>query len=210
MSQKLLEIILIAPPLLLALTCHEFAHGFIAFRLGDPTAAKQGRLTLNPLKHLDPLGTLAFFFIHFGWAKPVPVDARYFADPRKGMLWVALAGPGINIILALASAFAAKALLLLMGPLPNSAITSSVLLPVGSMLVASVWINLVLAILNLIPVPPLDGSRILAGILPVQMAHSFLKLEKYGMVLLLILVVTGILEKIIGPVIQLANGLLLG
>lgn len=210
MLDRLLEIVMIAPPLLLALTSHEFAHGFAAFRLGDPTAAKQGRLTLNPLKHLDLLGTLAFFFIHFGWAKPVPVDTRYFANPRQAMLWVALAGPGANMLLAAVSAVGAKATILLINVLPSSQVTSALLFPVGSMFVASVWINLVLAVLNLIPIPPLDGSKILGGLLPAAVATTYLKFERYGIFLLLILVATGFLRKLIGPVVNFANSLLLG
>ncbi len=93
-----------APPLLLALTLHEYAHGYVAYRLGDPTARNAGRLTLNPLSHLDPIGTIAFFFIKFGWAKPVPVNPYYFKNPRQDMLWVALAGPVTNLLLAVASA----------------------------------------------------------------------------------------------------------
>ncbi len=97
------DIIILAPPFLFALTFHEFAHGYVAHKLGDPTAANLGRLTLNPLKHLDPMGVLCFFLIHIGWAKPVPVDSRYFANPRQDLLKVALAGPGINLILAVIS-----------------------------------------------------------------------------------------------------------
>ena len=97
------EILLLAPPILLALTCHEYAHGWMAMKLGDPTAKMHGRLTLNPISHLDPIGTLMLFLVHFGWAKPVPVDPRYFSDSKRDMLWVAIAGPAANMILAFAS-----------------------------------------------------------------------------------------------------------
>lgn len=108
MNHFITELLLLAPPLLFALTFHEFAHGLVAYRLGDPTAKAAGRLTLNPLKHLDPLGTIAFFFIKIGWAKPVPVNPGYFKNPKKDMLWVALAGPATNLVLAVVSAALTK------------------------------------------------------------------------------------------------------
>jgi Zn-dependent protease len=203
------ELIIIAPPLLLALTFHEFAHGFIAFRLGDPTAQAAGRLTLNPLKHLDPLGTLAFFFIKIGWAKPVPVNAAYFRNPKKDMLWVALAGPVTNLLLAVISAILTKFVWILATMLPHNMLLEATLVPLFNMLIASVWINLVLCIFNFLPIPPLDGSRILVGILPDNLARSYLKFEKFGFILVLILAFSGVLSKIILPIISFANNLLL-
>jgi Zn-dependent protease len=209
MTNFITEFIILAPPLLLALTFHEFAHGYVAYTLGDPTAKMAGRLTLNPLKHLDPLGTIAFFLIKFGWAKPVPVNGSFFKNPRKDMLWVALAGPMTNLALAVISAVAAKLVLLLYPILPSSALTGAIIIPFFAMLKASVWINLVLCIFNFLPIPPLDGSRILMGLLPDKMASTYASYEKYGFVIIMLLVFTNILPRLIGPVIHFANNLLL-
>ena len=209
MPDFLTEFIILAPPLLFALTVHEFAHGFIAYRLGDPTAIMAGRLTLNPLKHLDPLGTIAFFIFKFGWAKPVPVNPSYFRNPKQDMLWVALAGPITNLVLAVISAILAKAVWLVAGLLPYSWMLEALLLPFSGMLVASVWINLVLAIFNFLPIPPLDGGRILAGLLPDRMADPYRQIERYGFVIILILSFSGLLSKVILPIIKTVNHLLL-
>jgi Zn-dependent protease len=208
-KDSILQLIIIAPPLLFSLTVHEFAHGYVAFRLGDQTARALGRLTLNPLKHLDPLGTLAFFVFHFGWAKPVPVNPAYFKNPQKGMLLVALAGPVTNLILAVISATLARTVVLLAQSIPYSALGEAIFVPLNSMLIASVWINLVLCIFNFLPIPPLDGSRILAGLLPPDLARFYASVERYGFVLLVILAVTGVLSRWIIPLIDFANSLLL-
>ena len=192
------------PPLLFALTVHELAHGWVAFRLGDPTAKMAGRLTMNPLKHLDPLGVLAFVIMKIGWAKPVPVDPRYFRNPQKDMLLVALAGPGANVLLALASALLAR-VLVSMPVLPLF-----VLQPLVGMLEASVWINIMLAVFNIIPIPPLDGSKVLMGVLPPEAARSFARIEPFGFFILLALVYTGVIGVIILPIIRFADNLLLG
>jgi Zn-dependent protease len=209
MNNILSEIIILAPPLLLALTVHEFAHGWVAYRLGDPTAKQAGRLTLNPLRHLDPIGTIAFFLIKIGWAKPVPVNAAYFRNPRKDMLWVALAGPMTNLAMAVISALATRIVWLLMEILPASPVVNALFVPLNAMLIASVWINLVLCIFNFLPIPPLDGSRILTGILPPDLARSYAGVERYGFILILILAFSGILSKLILPIIHFANTLLL-
>jgi len=209
MNDSILQFIILAPPLLLALTFHEFAHGYVAFRLGDPTAQVSGRLTLNPLKHLDPLGTIAFFIFHFGWAKPIPVNPAYFKEPQKDMLWVALAGPVTNLALAVISALMVKAVVLLAQSIPYSVLGEAILVPLNSTLIASVWINLVLCIFNFLPIPPLDGSRILTGILPPGLARSYMSIERYGFILLIILAATGVLAKLIIPLISFANSLLL-
>ena len=209
MNNFITQLIILAPPLLLALTVHEFAHGYVAYRLGDPTAKNEGRLTLNPLKHLDPIGTIAFFFIKFGWAKPVPVNPNYFKNPRKDMLWVALAGPATNLGLAIISAIVTKLIWALASLLPYSAVAEAILVPLNAMLIASVWINLVLCIFNFLPIPPLDGSRILSGILPDDLARSYQQVERYGFIIILVLAFSGILSKVILPVISFANSLLL-
>ncbi len=198
------QIIILAPPFLLALTFHELAHGYVAWHLGDPTAKNAGRLTMNPLKHLDPWGVIAFIIMKIGWAKPVPINPNYFKNPQKGMLLVALAGPAANVVLAVASAILVK--ILLQVPI----IPIFVLKPLVGMLVASVWINIMLAVFNCLPIPPLDGSKVLMGILPPQTAQSYAKLEPFGFILLLILFYTGVISKVIMPVISFANNLLLG
>ena len=198
------QLIIQAPPFLFALTVHELAHGYVAWRLGDPTAKNEGRLTLNPLKHLDPLGVLAFIIMKIGWAKPVPVNPRYFKNPQRDMLLVALAGPGSNIILAVASAALAH-LFVALHFLPFF-----ILQPLVAMLAASVWINIMLAVFNCIPIPPLDGSKVLMGLLPPEAARGYAKLEPFGFLVLLVLFYTGVIGWIILPIIRVSNALLLG
>ena len=198
------QLVILAPPFLFALTFHELAHGYVAWSLGDPTAKNAGRLTMNPFKHLDPLGVIAFIIMKIGWAKPVPVNPVYFKDPQKGMLLVALAGPAANVLTAVVSAILVK--LLIMLPI----IPMFILKPLVGMLVASVWINIMLAVFNCLPIPPLDGSRVLMGILPAEAARSYAKLEPFGFILLLILFYAGLISKVIMPIINFANALLLG
>ena len=198
------QLIIQVPPLLFALTVHEFAHGYVAWRLGDPTARNVGRLTLNPLKHLDPLGVLAFIIMKIGWAKPVPVDPRYFRSPQRDMLLVALAGPGSNVILAIASAALAH-LFVALHFLPFF-----FLQPLVAMLAASVWINIMLAVFNCIPIPPLDGSKVLMGLLPPNAARAYARLEPFGFFILLALFYPGAISWVIMPIIRFSNSLLLG
>ncbi len=203
------NILIMAPPILLALTLHEYAHGYVAYRMGDPTAKMMGRLTLNPLSHLDPLGTIAFFLIHFGWAKPVPVNGSYFKNPRQDMLWVALAGPVTNLVLAVASAILYKFITQLLFILPQSFFAGAILLPFHKMLEVSVGINLVLCIFNFLPIPPLDGSRILMGVLPADMARAYQSFEKYGFIVIILLMATGVLSKMILPILYFTGSFLL-
>lgn len=202
----ILRFLIQAPTFLFALTFHELAHGYVAWRLGDPTAKNEGRLTMNPIKHLDPLGTIFFFIANIGWAKPVPVNPGYFRNPQQGMLLVALAGPGANLLLAVISAVLFK--LLITVP-PSSQFIIALLTPVAQLLIASVWINIMLAVFNCLPIPPLDGSKVLMGILPTEAARSYAQMEMYGFILMLILFQLGIISKVITPVIQFVSSLLL-
>ncbi len=203
------RIAILTPPVLLAVTVHELAHGWVAYRFGDPTAKNAGRLTLNPIKHLDLMGTLVFFLTRtIGWAKPVPVNPMYFKDPRRDMIWVSLAGPASNILLAVVSAMVMR---MVLGPASMwHSSASYVLKPLFYMAYVSIQINLGLAVFNLIPIPPLDGSRILMGLLPEQMARKYAVVEQYGFVLILLLVFTGATGAIIIPVIDFLNRMLIG
>lgn len=185
-------IILLAPPILLALSFHEFSHGWVANKLGDPTAKLAGRLSMNPLVHLDPIGTLMIFLVRFGWARPVPVDPRYFSKPKRDMLLVSVAGPGANMILALLSGLLLR---LFHGGVFNF-FPHNILQPLYLMVKFSLQINLALAIFNLLPIPPLDGSKILYGILPPKYDHIFNSLERYGGFVLMGLILFGMLSGI--------------
>jgi len=188
-----------AVPFLLAITCHEVAHGYVAYMLGDPTAKSQGRLTLNPLKHLDPLGVVAFVIAKIGWAKPVPVDSRYFKNPRRDMMYVAVAGPAVNFALAIVFSFLYKWMVAYAMQDVEGSSASMVIPPIISMLEAGVVVNLILGVFNLLPIPPLDGSNILAGLLPPQSAYSYMRFSKYGFILIILLAVTGILGYVLWP-----------
>ncbi len=203
------DIAILAAPILIAVTFHEVAHGWIADRLGDPTARLLGRLTLNPIKHLDPIGTLVFFLTRMiGWAKPVPVNPLNFRDPLKGMMWVAIAGPVTNLFLAAVSA-AILRLLIASGILFDTSI-SFVMEPIRMMIYMSVIINVGLAVFNFIPIPPLDGSKVLMGLLSREQAEVFAKLEPYGFLILILLIMTNIDRMILSPIIGFTVSLLLG
>ncbi len=187
------------PVFLLALTIHEFAHGWVANRLGDPTARLNGRLTLNPLAHLDVFGTIAIILINFGWAKPVPVDYRYLRNPRRDSILIALAGPISNLLLAAATAFLFQAIP--WNAWPKNTIWLAA--PLYAMLRGSVYINVILAVFNLIPIPPLDGSRVVSGLLPLRQALAFSRLEPYGFLIIFFLFYSGIVNPVFGPVVHL-------
>jgi Zn-dependent protease len=170
-------ILVTALGVLIAITIHEYAHAWAADKLGDPTPRLRGRLTLNPLKHLDVMGTILLFLVGFGWAKPVEVDPRYFSDWRRSVMVVASAGPLANIVLAFALGVGFK-----IGLVPAEGLAAVLV----SFLIR---INIALAVFNLIPIHPLDGSKILAGLLPPEQAQAFDRMAPYGMVILLVLLI---------------------
>ena len=193
-------------PVLLGIICHEVAHGWVASRLGDPTAKTLGRLTLNPIKHLDPSGLMVFVVtaisplpFTIGWAKPVPVQPRFFKNPRAGMMLVALAGPATNILLALGFTLIFRLLLGLLSPYEQMSLTTAILLTMSAI---GVMVNCTLAVFNLMPVPPLDGGHIAAGLMPPALASKFWGLGKYGFLLVIILLATGIFGKIVWPIVS--------
>ena len=188
------EMILRIPALLISITIHEFAHAKTSFVLGDPTPKMTGRLSLNPLNHLDPLGLLMLWFFRFGWAKPVQINPYYYEDRKKGTILVSLAGPLSNIFLAFASLALIKLGIVKGLPL--------------SFLFTLYMYNVVLAVFNLIPIPPLDGSKILMGFLPARHAFEFSKMEGYGPILLILAVYLGVLNVILNPMIEFAQSIL--
>ena len=188
----LLEFLIIAPPILLALTFHEFAHAYMANRLGDPTAKDQGRLSLNPLVHLDVLGTAMLFIVHIGWAKPVPVNPYNLKNPKQDMLWVSLAGPASNLLLALIFGLACR----MLGIESLRGLEPGFMGILKFMIAFGMIINIVLAFFNFLPIPPLDGSKILMGIVPQQYERTFVPYLRYGPTILIALIAIGYLTKV--------------
>ena len=211
MENFLLKLSIMLVPALLAITCHEVSHGYVAYRFGDNTARSLGRLTLNPLKHLDIIGTLMVFLVGIGWAKPVPVDFRNLRNPKRDMIWVAAAGPITNFLLAALSALALRSIMFLEQQYASVLAISSFLEPITLMLGFSVYINLLLCLFNLIPVPPLDGGRVLVGILPERQAAAYSRIEPYGMILIIVLVFfTNIFSYVLAPMLDVGIRLLTG
>jgi Zn-dependent protease len=186
--------LLYLPGLLIALTVHEFAHGYVSYRFGDPTPKMQGRLSLNPVHHIDPIGFIMMVFFRFGWCKPVQINPYYFKNKRQGMLWVALAGPLANFFFALATALLFGVLSLV---LPNSLYFNSIFIQV---LFGILLYNINLGLFNLIPIAPLDGSKVLEGLLPPTLAYQYQAwMNRYGMLVLIAVMFTGAYRTIIGP-----------
>lgn len=203
MEHLIAKISIMLVPALFAVMLHEVAHGYVAARFGDPTARLLGRLTLNPLRHLDPIGTLALLFFGFGWARPVPVNFRNLHNPRRDMIWVALAGPLTNFTLALASALLLRTLGGLHGVyVPGGSVLGPYLEPVALMAGFSLYINIILSVFNLIPIPPLDGGRVLSGLLPKRQADLLSRIEPFGfMVILFIVFFTDLWRVLLAPII---------
>ena len=195
-------------PGLLAITCHEVSHGYVAWRYGDPTARMLGRLTLNPLKHIDIFGTLMLVVVGIGWAKPVPVVMENLRNPKRDMIWVSAAGPITNLMLAIVSA----GLLRLLLALPSGSGTAGFIIqPLSYMASFSIYINLLLAFFNMIPIPPLDGGRVLMGLLPYRQAEALGRIEPYGMMLIIVLVFfTPVFSYLLLPMLMVGIKLLAG
>jgi len=223
MTALLKHLSIIILPLLFAMTLHESAHAWVANKKGDPTARRLGRISLNPWVHVDLFGTIIIpillFMVSggsamFGWAKPVPVNIQNLRRPKQDMAWVAAAGPAMNLLLALASGLLYR-LILLVGDDPHiaSGWPRWFLIPILLMLNFSIQFNLLLFFFNLIPIPPLDGGRVLAGLLPVRQSHQLLRIEPYGMLLLLFFFYVdplGVMPGILGPLIDHFAGIISG
>ncbi len=185
MTNTLIELLIRVPAVLICLSVHEAAHGFAANALGDPTAKNAGRLTLDPLRHLDPIGTLCLFFFRVGWAKPVPINTRYFKHPRRDIALTALAGPVSNFILALIALFGCQ--LFMMS-------SNSIMVALGLLCYTTALMSIGLGIFNLIPVPPLDGSKVLFSFLPYQIELKFTRYQQYIQFGMLVLLLIGVLD----------------
>jgi Zn-dependent protease len=209
MDLSLATIVLWAVPVVFAITLHEAAHGYVARRFGDQTAYMLGRVTLNPLKHIDPIGTIAVpgfliamsvltkapLFI-FGWAKPVPVQFGNLRNPKRDMLWVAVAGPMANLAMAIGWGF----LLKLVSPEGETSDAG-----IAEMALAGIQVNLMLMALNLLPILPLDGGRVAVSLLPQRIAAAYARLEPYGFMLVIVLLVTGVLSRLMDPLLRLGT-----
>lgn len=192
------------PGLLLALTVHEFAHSWVSSRLGDPTPKLQGRLSFNPLNHIDPIGFIMMIVFRFGWCKPVEINPFYYKNRRRGMLMVALAGPAANFLTALLVALLYGLLTII---LPVSILFNTYLIKV---LLGILMYNVNLGLFNLIPIPPLDGSKVLEGLLPVRESFAYMNfMNRYGLLILLAVMITGAYRYVISPVANLMLNALL-
>ena len=211
MEQFFLKLSIMLVPALMAITCHEVSHGYIADKFGDNTARSLGRLTLNPIKHLDIIGTLMIFIVGIGWAKPVPVNYNNLRHPKRDMMWVAAAGPVTNFALAFFSALAMRLLVSASSGIPDASPLAAFIDPTTMMLAFSVYINLMLGIFNLIPVPPLDGGRVAVGLLPHSLSMTLSRVEPFGMIIIIALVFfTDVFSYVIAPALSFGVHLLAG
>ncbi len=207
MENSIQTLAISAVPIIFAITLHEAAHGYVARHFGDPTAWQEGRVSLNPLRHIDPLGTIAIPALTymlsgfmFGWAKPVPVNFGKLRNPKRDMLWVAAAGPGANLVMACMWALVFKFAL----SMPDFGYAQAMM----TMAQAGIQVNGMLMLLNLLPLPPLDGGRIAVSLLPGQAAWKFAQIERYGFVILLALLFSGILNSILMPLLRIFMALI--
>ena len=206
-TDTLIQFLFVVPCVLIALTFHEFAHGYMAYKLGDPTAKNFGRLTLNPLKHLDPIGTICMIFFHFGWAKPVPINSRYFKKPRRDMALTAAAGPIMTFILALFGVLVCRILTKIFVAFPaQSDFVYYIQYAALTLFSYFHMLNLSLGVFNLIPIPPLDGSRIFYIFLPQKWYFGVMKYEKYIQLALLVLLWTGLLSRPLSAAVSWISG----
>lgn len=211
MHLNILNLVILLPILMFSVILHEVAHGWMAGKFGDDTAKMMGRLTFNPIPHIDVIGTLVLPAICllsgapiFGWAKPVPVNFYRLDNPQKNMVWVSLAGPLSNVALALVSA------LILWADRAYPLLPGSLSFAVQNLFFLVLYLNVVLCIFNLIPVPPLDGSKVLMGILPSHLAYKYAQLEQYGFILIILLMMTGVFSVVLVPIVTFIVGLLTG
>ena len=212
MQEIIQQIAIMAVPVLMAVTFHEVAHGYVADYFGDHTARDAGRLSLNPLKHLDLFGTAVFFITRIiGWAKPVPINPDNLANPRRNLLWIAAAGPAANLLLAMASAILYHLLTFAVSlTIVSPFLAAKVLVPLTMMVRASVIINLALGFFNLIPVPPLDGGKILSNLLPSGPSLLMARIEPFGFLILMLLMFSNAINLFIIPVISFFAQMMIG
>jgi Zn-dependent protease len=203
-----IEILIRVPVVLICLVVHEVAHGYMAMKLGDPTARNLGRLTLNPLKHLDPIGAICMLFFRFGWAKPVPINTRYFKKPRRDMALTALAGPLSNFVMAFLAVIVTSISISVFYKFPAYEGFAYNLWTAWYIFADTfIFMNLSLGVFNMIPVPPLDGSRIVSSVLPAKLAYYYNKYENYIMLAVLALLYFNVLD---GVIFSLRDGLMNG